>query len=80
MLRRIELVDEEALTYGILVVKCDDHLMAKKYGHRTTPALVFFRHGKLTHFEGLKNCRSKTKKYAPAWGFNKSGNQKRSLE
>ena len=54
VLRRIELVDEEVFEYGILLVKCDDYLMAKKYGHRTTPALVLFRHGKVTHFEGSR--------------------------
>lgn len=52
VLRRVELVDEEAAQYGTLLVKCDDYLMAKKYGHRSTPALVFFRHGKILHFEG----------------------------
>ena len=53
MLRRLELIDEEVSQYGSLLVKCDDHLMAKKFGHRTTPALVFFRHGKVLHFEGF---------------------------
>lgn len=53
VLRRLELIDEEVLQYGTLMVKCDDHLMAKKYGHRSTPALVFFRHGKIIHFEGI---------------------------
>ena len=53
VLRRLELIDEEVAQYGSLLVKCDDHLMAKKFGHRSTPALVFFRHGKVLHFEGL---------------------------
>jgi len=53
VLRRLELIDEEVSEYGSLLVKCDDHLMAKKFGHRSTPALVFFRHGKIIHFEGL---------------------------
>lgn len=52
VLRRLELIDEEVAQYGSLLVKCDDHLMAKKFGHRSTPALVFFRHGKVLHFEG----------------------------
>jgi len=54
----LELIDEEVLQYGTLLVKCDDHLMAKKYGHRSTPALVFFRHGKIIHFEGIYTCSS----------------------
>lgn len=52
VLRRVEMIDEEVAQYGVLLVKCDDYLMAKKYGHRSTPALVYFRHGKLLHFEG----------------------------
>lgn len=52
VLRRLELIDLEVLQYGTLLVKCDDYLMSKKYGHRSTPALVFFRHGKILHFEG----------------------------
>lgn len=52
VLRRLELIDLEVLEYGPLLVKCDDYLMSKKYGHRSTPALVFFRHGKILHFEG----------------------------
>jgi len=53
VLRRVEMIDEEVAQYGVLLVKCDDYLMAKKYGHRSTPALVYFRHGKLLHFEGM---------------------------
>lgn len=52
VLRRLELIDLEVLQYGTLLVKCDDYLMSKKYGHRSTPALVYFRHGKIIHFEG----------------------------
>nr|CAG4638530.1 EOG090X0856 [Cyclestheria hislopi] len=52
VLRRLELIDEEVYQYGVLLVKCDDYLMAKKYGHRQTPALVFFRRGKPAHFDG----------------------------
>ncbi|XP_046651298.1 uncharacterized protein LOC124342369 isoform X3 [Daphnia pulicaria] len=52
VLRRLELIDMEVQEYGTLLVKCDDYLMSKKYGHRSTPGLVFFRHGKILHFEG----------------------------
>ncbi len=58
VLRRLELIDEEVHQYGPLLVKCDDYLMSKKYGHRSTPALVFFRHGKILHFEGKTNFNS----------------------
>lgn len=54
-LRRLELIDTEVSLYGHDLVKCDDYLMAKKYGHRVTPALVFFRHGKVIHFEGTRH-------------------------
>lgn len=46
----------EVQEYGTLLVKCDDYLMSKKYGHRSTPGLVFFRHGKILHFEGLNRA------------------------
>ena len=34
MLRHLELIDGEASEYGVRIVKLDDALMAKKYGHR----------------------------------------------
>jgi hypothetical protein len=58
VLRRLELIDMEVQEYGTLLVKCDDYLMSKKYGHRSTPGLVFFRHGKILHFEGLNRATS----------------------
>lgn len=46
ILRHIELIDDEASEYGIMIVKCTDKLMAKKYGYRDLPGLSYFRKGK----------------------------------
>lgn len=48
ILRHIELIDDEASEYGIMIVKCTDKLMAKKYGYRDLPGLSYFRKGKET--------------------------------
>ena len=45
MLRHLELIDDEAAEYEVKIVKIDDPLMAKKYGHRDPPGLGFFRKG-----------------------------------
>lgn len=45
ILRHIELIDDEAVEYGIKVVKCNDLLMAKKYGYRNPPGITYFRKG-----------------------------------
>ena len=45
MLRHLELIDDEAAEYEVKMVKIDDPLMAKKYGHREPPGLGFFRKG-----------------------------------
>ena len=45
MLRHLELIDDEAAEYEVKMVKIDDPLMAKKYGHRDPPGLGFFRKG-----------------------------------
>lgn len=44
-LRHIELIDDEASEYGIMIVKCTDKLMAKKYGYRDLPGISYFRKG-----------------------------------
>ena len=46
MLRHLELIDDEAAEYEVKMVKIDDPLMAKKYGHREPPGLGYFRKGK----------------------------------
>jgi hypothetical protein len=41
MLRHLELIDDEAHEFGVRMVKIDDALMAKKYGHRQPPGTLF---------------------------------------
>ncbi|XP_062543080.1 uncharacterized protein LOC134210806 isoform X7 [Armigeres subalbatus] len=52
VLRHIELIDDEAAEYGILLVKCSDKLMAKKYGFRNPPGVTYFRKGKYINYDG----------------------------
>ncbi|CAO1323981.1 unnamed protein product [Diamesa tonsa] len=52
ILRHIELIDDEAVEYGIKVVKCNDLLMAKKYGYRNPPGITYFRKGKNINYDG----------------------------
>jgi len=52
VLRHLELIDDEASQYGVRMVKLDDPLMSKKYGHRTPPGLGFFRKGNYIKFDG----------------------------
>ena len=52
MLRHLELIDDEAAEYEVKMVKIDDPLMAKKYGHREPPGLGFFRQGNFIKYEG----------------------------
>ena len=44
VLRHLELIDDEAQQYGVRMVKVDDPLMSKKYGHRNPPGLGYFRY------------------------------------
>ena len=55
MLRHLELIDDEAAEYEVKMVKIDDPLMAKKYGHREPPGLGFFRKG-MKNFVKSKLC------------------------
>ncbi len=52
MLRHLELVDGEAVEYGVRVVKMEDALIAKKYGHRYPPGLGYFRQGDYVKYDG----------------------------
>lgn len=52
MNRHLELVDDEASDFGVRMVKIDDSLMAKKYGHRTPPGLGYFRQGNYIKYDG----------------------------
>ena len=44
VLRHLELIDDEAQQYGVRMVKVDDPLMSKKYGHRNPPGMGYFRY------------------------------------
>ena len=52
VLRHLELIDDEASAYGVRMVKINDPLMSKKYGHRNPPGLGFFRKGNYIKFDG----------------------------
>lgn len=52
MLRHLELIDDEALEYGVKMIKINDPLMAKKYGHRDPPGLGYFRKGNYVKYDG----------------------------
>lgn len=52
ILRHVELIDDEALEYGIKVVKSSDKLMAKKYGFRNPLGVTYFRRGKYINYDG----------------------------
>ena len=56
MLRHLELIDDEAMEYGVKMVKLDDPLMAKKYGHRDPPGLGYFRKGNYVKYDGELNA------------------------
>lgn len=55
ILRHIELIDDEAAEYGIKIVKCNDMLMAKKYGFRNPPGITYFRKSKFYYIASLQN-------------------------
>eukprot|EP00095_Tigriopus_kingsejongensis_P009532 maker-scaffold260_size234135-snap-gene-0.13 protein:Tk09532 transcript:maker-scaffold260_size234135-snap-gene-0.13-mRNA-1 annotation:"l long form" len=55
MLRHLELIDDEASEFGVRLVKIDDPLMAKKYGHRNPPGLGYFRHANYIKYDGELN-------------------------
>ncbi|XP_042207519.1 uncharacterized protein LOC121856222 isoform X4 [Homarus americanus] len=52
VLRVLEKIDDEAAEYGIQMVKMNDRLMAKKYGYRNPPGLVYFRKAKHIKYDG----------------------------
>lgn len=56
VLKHLELIDDDCSDFGIELVKMSDHLMAKKYGVRNLPGLVFFRKGKHLQFKGIITC------------------------
>jgi len=52
VLRHLELIDVEASEFDVRMVKINDPLMSKKYGHRVVPGLGYFRKGNYMKFEG----------------------------
>lgn len=59
VLLELENIDDECDAYGVQMVKLQDPQLAKRYGIKTFPALVYFRNGNPLTFDGdLKNEES----------------------
>jgi len=56
LLEGLEHIDDECDVFGIHMVKIQDPPLAKRYGIKTFPALVYFRNGNPLLFEGLYIC------------------------
>lgn len=52
VLEELEHIDDECDIYGIHMVKINDIVLAKRYGIRTFPALMYFRNGNPLLFDG----------------------------
>lgn len=52
ILEDLENIDDECDVYGIHLVRIQDPQLAKRYGIKTFPALVYFRNGNPLLFEG----------------------------
>ena len=52
VLAELENIDDETDDYGILMVKLNDPALAKRYGIKTFPSLVYFRNGNPLTFDG----------------------------
>ncbi|XP_074599634.1 hulk isoform X2 [Brevipalpus obovatus] len=52
ILEHLENIDDDCSDYEVELVKISDNLIAKKYGVRNPPGLVFFRRGKPLKYEG----------------------------
>ncbi|UYV76046.1 hypothetical protein LAZ67_13002327 [Cordylochernes scorpioides] len=52
ILKHLEMIDDDCSDYEIQFVRMADPLMAKKYGVREPPGLVFFRNGKAVKYPG----------------------------
>lgn len=52
VLEELEHIDDECDIYGIHMVKIQDVPLAKRYGIRTFPALMYFRNGNPLLFDG----------------------------
>ncbi|TRY76604.1 hypothetical protein TCAL_03494 [Tigriopus californicus] len=59
VLTELEKIDDECDAFGIQMVKLQDPQLAKRYGIKTFPSLVYFRNGNPLTYEGdLKNEES----------------------
>lgn len=52
IIEHLENIDDDCGDYEVHLVKICDHLIAKKYGVKEPPGLVFFRRGKPVKYEG----------------------------
>ncbi|XP_015789930.1 uncharacterized protein LOC107366806 [Tetranychus urticae] len=52
ILEHLENIDDDCSDYEVELIKISDNLIAKKYGIRNPPGLVFFRRGKPLKYEG----------------------------
>jgi hypothetical protein len=52
VLQELENIDDECDRYGIQMVKIMDTQLAKRYGIKTFPALVYFRNGNPLLYDG----------------------------
>merc|ERR1712156_189345 len=52
VLAELENIDDECDDYGIQLVKLNDPQLAKRYGIKTFPSLVYFRNGNPLTFDG----------------------------
>lgn len=48
----LEKIDDDCADYDVGLVKISDNLIAKKYGVKSPPGLVYFRRGKSIKYEG----------------------------
>lgn len=53
-LAELEKIDDDTDLFGIHMVKIQDVGLAKRYGIKTFPALVYFRNGNPLIFEGTE--------------------------
>jgi thioredoxin-like negative regulator of GroEL len=52
VLAELEHIDDECDDYGIQMVKLQDPTLAKRYGIKTFPSIVYFRNGNPLTFDG----------------------------
>lgn len=51
------ILDDECDLYGIQMVKLQDPQLAKRYGIKTFPSLVYFRNGNPLTYDGMKRSQ-----------------------